>query len=211
MRVYNAAAEGFAVIRDRAARGVFKGGAQRLQQLYNSASCRPLSETAAELAAIAGEPEEDPGKDGGVPVFLFGNVLPDPEAMALFTRCGARVAGDDMCTGSRLFTPLATEGGGVPALARVLLTAGPACARTFRPEEPLHIAGRILKSAVKCKARGVIGHTLKFCDPYLARLPAIRETLREAAMPLLLLEGDCTLRSMGQQRTRIEAFVEMLR
>jgi len=29
-------------------------------------------------------------------------------------------------------------------------------------------------------------------------------------MPLLFLEGDCTLRSIGQQNTRIEAFVEML-
>jgi len=26
----------------------------------------------------------------------------------------------------------------------------------------------------------------------------------------LLLEGDCTLRSIEQQRTRIEAFIEML-
>nr|MBL0712275.1 2-hydroxyacyl-CoA dehydratase [Desulfobacterales bacterium] len=58
---------------------------------------------------------------------------------------------------------------------------------------------------------GVIGHTLKFCDPYLARLPMIRDTLREAGLPLLLLEGDCSLRSIGQQRTRIEAFIEMLR
>jgi benzoyl-CoA reductase/2-hydroxyglutaryl-CoA dehydratase subunit BcrC/BadD/HgdB len=57
----------------------------------------------------------------------------------------------------------------------------------------------------------VIGHTVKFCDPYLARLAAVRRTLQEAGMPFLVLEGDCTLRAIGQQRTRIEAFVEMLR
>jgi benzoyl-CoA reductase/2-hydroxyglutaryl-CoA dehydratase subunit BcrC/BadD/HgdB len=38
----------------------------------------------------------------------------------------------------------------------------------------------------------------------------VREALREAGLPLLVLEGDCSLRSLGQQRTRIEAFVEML-
>ena len=31
-----------------------------------------------------------------------------------------------------------------------------------------------------------------------------------AGLPLLVLEGDCTSRSLGQQTTRIEAFVEML-
>ncbi|MGO9146767.1 MAG: 2-hydroxyacyl-CoA dehydratase, partial [Desulfomonilia bacterium] len=53
-------------------------------------------------------------------------------------------------------------------------------------------------------------HTAKFCDPYLARLPYIREVFRKEGMPLLVLEGDCTMRSMGQHRTRIEAFIEML-
>jgi benzoyl-CoA reductase/2-hydroxyglutaryl-CoA dehydratase subunit BcrC/BadD/HgdB len=59
-------------------------------------------------------------------------------------------------------------------------------------------------------ARGVIAHVVKFCDPYLVRMPAFREALREAGLPILVLEGDCTLRSLGQHRTRIEAFVEML-
>jgi benzoyl-CoA reductase/2-hydroxyglutaryl-CoA dehydratase subunit BcrC/BadD/HgdB len=35
--------------------------------------------------------------------------------------------------------------------------------------------------------------------------------MKEENIPLLLLEGDCTLRSVGQQGTRIEAFVEMVR
>jgi len=45
----------------------------------------------------------------------------------------------------------------------------------------------------------------------MSRLPAIRSALRDAGLPLLLLEGDCAMRSMGQQKTRIEAFAEMLR
>jgi benzoyl-CoA reductase/2-hydroxyglutaryl-CoA dehydratase subunit BcrC/BadD/HgdB len=68
-----------------------------------------------------------------------------------------------------------------------------------------------MKKTKACGAKGIIGHTLKFCDPYLARLPMVRDKLQGINMPLLLLEGDCSLRSIGQQRTRIEAFVEMLR
>jgi benzoyl-CoA reductase/2-hydroxyglutaryl-CoA dehydratase subunit BcrC/BadD/HgdB len=38
----------------------------------------------------------------------------------------------------------------------------------------------------------------------------IREALKQESIPFLMLEGDCTLGSMGQQQTRIEAFTEML-
>jgi hypothetical protein len=95
-------------------------------------------------------------------------------------------------------------------LARGLLDR-PRCGRTFDPLRPGKIAEEVLAEAQACKAKGVIGYTMKFCDPYLARLPEIRNVLREAGLPLLLLEGDCVMRSMGQQRTRIEAFAEMLR
>ena len=94
-------------------------------------------------------------------------------------------------------------------ISRGLLTRPP-CARTFDPARPLKMAEDVLARARACGARGVIGQTIKFCDPYLDRLPAVREQLREAGIPLLLLEGDCSLRSIEQQRTRIEAFIEML-
>jgi len=38
----------------------------------------------------------------------------------------------------------------------------------------------------------------------------MRAALEDKGLPLLVIEGDCTLRSLGQQRTRLEAFVEML-
>jgi benzoyl-CoA reductase/2-hydroxyglutaryl-CoA dehydratase subunit BcrC/BadD/HgdB len=87
----------------------------------------------------------------------------------------------------------------------------PPCARSFDPIKPGSLAENVYEKAKACGARGIIGHTLKFCDPYLARLPMVRDKLQDTDIPLLLLEGDCTLRSIGQQRTRIEAFVEMLR
>ena len=96
------------------------------------------------------------------------------------------------------------------SLAKALLTKPP-CARTFDPKNPIQIAEDILQHARSVGARGVIGHTVKFCDPYLERLPVIRNTLKNAGVPLLMLEGDCTLRSIGQQKTRIEAFIEMLK
>jgi len=183
-----------------------------MQTLYNEAMMAPFEKSTLSLQQTLAEPESPAPETDGIPVFLFGNVLADPERLNLFESCGARIIDDDLCTGSRLFTPieLGENQDLLLQISRSLLTRPP-CARTFDPAKPLKIAEDILARARASGARGVIGQTIKFCDPYLDRLPAVRETLREADIPLLLLEGDCSLRSIEQQRTRIEAFIEMLR
>ncbi|OGO30900.1 MAG: hypothetical protein A2Z29_01465 [Chloroflexi bacterium RBG_16_56_11] len=61
------------------------------------------------------------------------------------------------------------------------------------------------------RAEGVIFYTLKFCDPFLYDLPQLKEQLAGRGVPALVLEGDYTPGTLGRVRTRIEAFIEMLR
>jgi benzoyl-CoA reductase/2-hydroxyglutaryl-CoA dehydratase subunit BcrC/BadD/HgdB len=197
---YNNLSDIFAQLREQLRQGKLAGGGSAMQTLYNAAMTAPFEKSRTRLQQALAEPESKPSESDGIPVFLFGNVLADPEAFALFESCGARIIEDDLCTGSRLFTA---------QISRSLMTRPP-CARTFDPAQPLKMADEILTRAQASGARGVIGQTLKFCDPYLDRLPLVRETLRRAGIPLLLLEGDCSLGSIEQQRTRIEAFIEML-
>jgi benzoyl-CoA reductase/2-hydroxyglutaryl-CoA dehydratase subunit BcrC/BadD/HgdB len=209
---FNEMAELLDNVSQRAHEGTLEGGSFRLQDLFNRAATEPVDRTLELLRAVVAEPELQEAGHSSVPVYLFGNVLPDPEAFALFGSCGVHIAGDSVCTGLRAFRHI---GGGDSDQVFVRLARGlldqPRCARTFEPFRPGKIADEVLTEARRCHAKGVIAYTLKFCDPYTSRLPAIREVLREAGLPLLVLEGDCTMRSMGQQRTRIEAFVEMLR
>jgi benzoyl-CoA reductase/2-hydroxyglutaryl-CoA dehydratase subunit BcrC/BadD/HgdB len=211
MACFNRLCAALTARRNHAVAAMSPTGLADLQVLYNRASTQTLEDSLAMLADAPEMPDDDAAP--GVPVYLFGNVLPDPQAFALFAACGAAVVGEDVCTGSRMFQSLTDDDPSATALLRLArsLLGRPACARTFTPSRPGRIAEDILDAAQACEARGVIGHTLKFCDPYLARLPMIRETLKSARMPLLLLEGDCSLRTIGQQRTRIEAFIEMLR
>ncbi len=208
---YNQLGALFATLRQQMVQGRLPGGRARLQVLYNRATEMGPAAAADMLAAELDATGQDCGGDG-VPIYLFGNVLADPEAFALIEAGGARVVGDDFCTGSRLFSPVEISGGGegFKGLARSLLKRPP-CARTFMADKPGALVDHVLAGAAASAVRGVIGHTLKFCDPYLARLPIVRDALRDAGSPLLLLEGDCSLGSIGQQRTRIEAFIEMLR
>ena len=55
--------------------------------------------------------------------------------------------------------------------------------------------------------RGVIYHTVKFCDYYGFEYSHLR---RELSVPMLKVETDYTLQSGGQLRTRLEAFAEQL-
>ncbi|MGD8344662.1 MAG: 2-hydroxyacyl-CoA dehydratase family protein [Desulfobacterales bacterium] len=208
---YNKLPPLFNRLRESLRLGQLTGGSVRMQTLYNAAMSLSFDNSLATLEQALAEPQSKSPEPDGIPVFLFGNVLADPEALRLFESCGARIIEDDLCTGSRLFTTIEFDESqdALPQISRSLLTRPP-CARTFDPAQPLKMAEDILDRAQASGADGVIGQTIKFCDPYLDRLPAVRETLRQAGIPLLLLEGDCSLRTIEQQRTRIEAFIEML-
>lgn len=56
-------------------------------------------------------------------------------------------------------------------------------------------------------SKGVIYHTMKFCDYYSFEYMSIKDTLD---MPILKIETDCTSQSEGQLTTRLEAFAETL-
>lgn len=192
--------------------GSYKGGRKALQKAYTVAATESLPDAVryAEDVLARGLQEKLTGNPPAV--FLFGNILPDMEVFDLFEASGARIVDEDLCTGSRLFQPIGIEEGVdlYTGLSRAILERKP-CARTFNHARPGEIAQTVVERTRACDAKGVIFHTAKFCDPYLARLPYIRETLRKENIPMLVLEGDCTTRSIGQHRTRIEAFIEMLR
>ncbi len=208
---YNHLAQRLAQLADRAAAGTLVGGHAELQRLRNRSVTEPIDSVLTEVDALLGSQADGSTRQtASVPLFLFGNVLPEPEAVELFESCGVQLVGDDLCTGSRQLTSIELSGTDpLHDLAKGLLRR-PACARTLPGGEAGALAKQVADRAQQSGARGVIAHVMKFCDPYLARLPAIREELKSRDLPVLTLEGDCTLRSLGQHRTRIEAFVEML-
>ena len=209
--MYNRVSSLFTALREKAGRSELKGDSAALQEAYNRGSISPPEESIAFLEAILNEGADIKKGEPGVPVYLFGNVLPEPEAFALFESCGAHIVSDDLCTGSRMFAPIEIgDGNRLLNLARGILER-PSCARTFDAKRPGSLGDEVAAAAIHAGARGVIGYTAKFCDPYIARLPGVWGALKRERIPFLTLEGDCTLRSIGQHRTRVEAFIEMLR
>jgi bzd-type benzoyl-CoA reductase N subunit len=148
------------------------------------------------------------GPTGRAPrLFLVGAVLDEPRLLEIIEELGARVAGDDLCSGSRHFLDLIGAGGDpFERLAETYLRRPP-CPTKLHPD---HNPGRhLLEQASKVRADGILFALEKFCEPHAFDYALVRPALEEAGIPHLLLEMEQTP-SLEALRTRLQAFIEIL-
>jgi benzoyl-CoA reductase/2-hydroxyglutaryl-CoA dehydratase subunit BcrC/BadD/HgdB len=143
----------------------------------------------------------------GIPVLVSGSVVEDAGIVSLVEALGLRVAGDDLCTGLRAFTPASAPG--ESPLERVgnrIMKRFPCPARS-RQSSRIPLLQDLAKS---CGAQGVIFLFQKFCTPHLADYPAVSQALRDAGIPSILLELDGNAGMEAQTLTRLETFAGMV-
>jgi benzoyl-CoA reductase/2-hydroxyglutaryl-CoA dehydratase subunit BcrC/BadD/HgdB len=144
----------------------------------------------------------------GPRVLITGTIMDNPLIIELIEQCGARVVGDDLCTGTRQFWQLVEpDGDPLTALSRYYLGRTP-CPRMKDAQRRFDYIFQLID---EFRADGVIFYTLKFCDPFLYDIPVLKSQLGDRGIPSLILEGDYTPGTLGRVKTRIQAFVEMLR
>jgi benzoyl-CoA reductase/2-hydroxyglutaryl-CoA dehydratase subunit BcrC/BadD/HgdB len=61
------------------------------------------------------------------------------------------------------------------------------------------------------QADGVIQYGLQFCQPYLMEAIPVAKALEDKKIPCLRIETDYSMEDVGQLKTRVEAFIEMLK
>ncbi|MDO9566520.1 MAG: double-cubane-cluster-containing anaerobic reductase [Candidatus Desulfaltia sp.] len=69
----------------------------------------------------------------------------------------------------------------------------------------------IVEMAKTYKADGVIHYGLQFCQPYLMEAMPVEKALEEKNIPCLRIETDYSMEDVGQLKTRVEAFVELIK
>jgi bcr-type benzoyl-CoA reductase subunit C len=153
-------------------------------------------------------------KEGDAPRVIFsGNLCVFPEILDFVEEAGAFVVGDDMCTGYRYFVTKVEEPNGdglgpVEAIADRIIKR-PICAAKHNPDFD---RGEFLQNLAKdVKAEGVIFLLLKFCDPHSFDYPRLMKALDDINIPHIQIEAEMDNPALGQLKTRIEAFVEMIR
>ena len=138
---------------------------------------------------------------------LVGAVLDDPVVLPVLDELGARVVGDDLCTGRRYYSDLVHDDEDpIAALADRYLQRLP-CPAKYHAEYPR--AGHLLRLVQETQADGVVFLLSKFCDPHAFDYALVKPALESAGVPHLALESEHTP-APGQMRTRLQAFLEMI-
>jgi benzoyl-CoA reductase subunit C len=182
--------------------------AAKMQRVIRASTVLPgdtFNELLEQLVSEVGSARADAGD--GPRVLVSGSIMDNPLIIELIEQCGARVVGDDLCTGTRQFWQmLEPDGEPLTALSRYYLGRIP-CPRMKDAQRRFD---HIFQLVDDFRVDGIIFYTLKFCDPFLFDIPVLKGRLGERGIPSLILEGDYTPGTLGRVRTRIQAFVEML-
>lgn len=157
------------------------------------------------LAEKADKPNKPNSK---VRLVISGGVWEPPEIMDLIEEAGGVVVGDDLLTGMRYLSPDGNEKGNpLEALADRQLNKIPFSGFDNQNYERRQF---LLNMVRQSTAAGLIFLHLKFCEPENYDYNDMREALNSVGIPNLRLETEVANPSLGQIRTRLEAFIEMI-
>ncbi|MEI9478537.1 MAG: 2-hydroxyacyl-CoA dehydratase family protein [Deltaproteobacteria bacterium] len=153
----------------------------------------------------------------GPRLFIDGACIDNIELIKLVEETGGNVVADALCNGARDHFPHTDVGGDpIDALARRYL-GKINCPKTYRENkvgtfegDTATRFGDIGAYAKEFKVDGAILYVYKYCDPFGFEVPARKAYFKSIHIPLLHLEDVYSGGTMGQLRTRIQAFLEMI-
>ena len=129
---------------------------------------------------------------------------------------GAWVVADDLCPGAReFFSDVAVTTDPLDGIAERYLRKI-YCGRTYREmkgsyqeymEERFGHIGRFIKDF---GVDGVVLYIYKYCDPFGFEVPQIKSYIESMGTPVLYLEDEYSMSTIGRLRTRIQAFLELI-
>jgi benzoyl-CoA reductase subunit C len=149
-------------------------------------------------------------------LMLVGAQVDNIAFINLIEESGAWVVADDLCPGAReSLSPIDTTADPIDGLAERYLRKI-YCGRTYRErqgsnqeytEERFGHIGRAIKDF---GVDGVVLYIYKYCDPFGFEVPEMKSYIESMGTPVLYLEDEYSMSSIGRLRTRIQAFLELL-
>jgi len=163
-----------------------------------------------------GQRKASPNKKGPR-ILIDGACLDNIELVKLVEEIGGNVVADTICNGARDYFPKTDVGGDpIDALSRRYLDKVN-CPKTYRQNKAGTFKGDIDSRfgdigayAQEFKVDGAILYVYKYCDPFGFEVPARKAYYKMINVPLLHLEDVYSAGTIGQLRTRIQAFLEMI-
>ncbi len=190
---------------------------EELTKVLIAAMSLPVEESVKML----GDVTEEVKQRGSLPaksarIMVVGAQVDNVAFIELIEDSGAWVVADDLCPGGR------------ESLADVDVTDDPIagiaerylrkikCGRTYRERKGSHEEyleerfGHMSRMIEDFKVDGVVLYIYKYCDPFGFEVPEIKGYIESKGTPVLYLEDEYSMSTIGRLRTRIQAFLELL-
>jgi benzoyl-CoA reductase/2-hydroxyglutaryl-CoA dehydratase subunit BcrC/BadD/HgdB len=143
----------------------------------------------------------------GTPIVVAG-IVPEPRnILETFTEFEAAVVADDLASCGRRLYPRSAREDPFERMAASIIKAPP---DPTRGSSLVERRDHLLELVAKTQAKGVVFHIIKFCEPELFDVPILRQELRAAKVPSIMIEVDLNMYFSQQIRTRLAAFLEMI-
>ncbi len=140
---------------------------------------------------------------------LIGGEMDDPEFVEAIESQGGLVVADSLGYGSRsIWKDVDTDGDPLTALARYQVMERPADPRIFGTT--FERSDYVKKVAEEFNADGVVSVRLLQCDHWGFEQVNLSKYLKKNNLPHLALEIEYILGSVGQLKTRVQAFLESI-
>ncbi|EFK10888.1 2-hydroxyglutaryl-CoA dehydratase, D-component [delta proteobacterium NaphS2] len=159
------------------------------------------------------EKEEGPFPKGTPRILMSGcpMAVPNWKLPWIIESSGGVIVGEESCVGERGTRNLVTDGGDtVDDLMEAIVDRyfKVDCAIfTPNPDRLAHVEEMFREY----NADGVIHYGLQFCQPYIAESMPVEKSLEDKGIPTLRIETDYGMEDAGQLKTRVEAFMEVLK
>ncbi|MTI85090.1 MAG: 2-hydroxyacyl-CoA dehydratase [Firmicutes bacterium] len=137
--------------------------------------------------------------------------IPNWKVPHIIESSGAVMVAEEMCTGMRYFeNEVSEQGTDIDSIINNVAERylGTNCA-VFTPNTGR--MERLTELVKEYRADGVIHCALSFCNPYAVEANRVEQVLRQQGIPLLKIETGYDQEDAGQLKTRVEAFVEMIK
>jgi len=150
----------------------------------------------------------DPPKPG-VRLLITGSIMDTPDLLNITETVGGIAVTDDLCTGTRYFWNLVeADKDPVKAIAKRYINKIPSPFMHDSHHERFNHIKQLIKDY---NVEAVIIFLLKFCDTHMFDAPLLTEELKAEGIPVLNIEYEHTRSGIAPIKTRIEAFIEMVK
>jgi benzoyl-CoA reductase subunit C len=160
--------------------------------------------------ALAGVKKRSPQNPPRPRVLVWGSLLDDAAFYRMIEEAGGEVTADDTCIGFRLFEKDIPPADDPDEALKEHYFINFQCPRTDRGPGRARF-DYLLDRAREYNVDGMIGYIISFCDPHKFDYPDLRDYLKEAGFPMLLIDDNYSFTPAGAIQTRLQAFIELIK